>query len=77
MERQPLRSLYHLEANLKKKLEQVLSQEELLWYQKSRRDWITYGDPNIYFFFIKKISRRALNRITAIKDEEDTWLYDT
>ena len=44
LEHQPFRSLHCLETNLKKKLEKVLSQEELLWYQKSRRDWINYGD---------------------------------
>lgn len=72
LERQPFHSLYHLEANLKKKLEEVLSQKELLWYQKSRRDWITYEDQNTSFFHQKTITRRARNRITAIKDEGDT-----
>lgn len=72
LERQPFRSLYRLESNLKKKLEEVLSQKELLWYQKSRRDWITYGDQNTSFFNQKTIIRRARNRITAIKDEGDT-----
>ncbi|KAH9727251.1 hypothetical protein KPL70_008594 [Citrus sinensis] len=77
LESKPLRSLYRLEANLKQKLEELLSQEELLWYQKSRRDWISYGDRNTSFFHQKTITRRARNRINAIKDDRDTWLYDT
>lgn len=60
LERQPFRSLYCLEANLKKKLDEVLSQEELLWCQKSRRDWINYGDPNTSFFHQKTITKRLV-----------------
>ena len=76
LENRPLSSLYRLEASLKKKLEEVLSQEELLWYQKSRREWIKYGDRNTSFFHQKTITRRAHNRITAIRDDEGNWLYE-
>lgn len=33
-------NLIQLECQLKKELEEVLTQEELLWYQRSRREWI-------------------------------------
>ncbi|KAH9696901.1 reverse transcriptase domain-containing protein [Citrus sinensis] len=72
----PLSSLYRLETKLKKKLEEVLSQEELLWYQKSRREWIKYGDRNTSFFHQKTITRRDRNRITAIRDEGGNWIYE-
>lgn len=54
-----------------------MSQEKLLWYQKSCRDWIKYEDQSTSFFHQKTIIRRAHNRITAIKDDGGTWLYDT
>ncbi|KAH9772083.1 reverse transcriptase domain-containing protein [Citrus sinensis] len=76
LENRPLGSLYRLEMKLKKKLEEVLSQDELLWYQKSRREWIKYGDRNTSFFNQKTITRRARNRITAIKDEGGNWIYE-
>ena len=42
--------LLELESKLKTELETILSQEELLWYQKSRREWISCGDRNTAFF---------------------------
>ena len=53
LERRPLRSLYHLEDNLKRKLEEVLMQEELLWLQKSKRDWVLFNDRNTAYFHQK------------------------
>lgn len=37
-------NLIHLEGALKKNLENVLTQEEIMWYQKSRKEWINCGD---------------------------------
>ncbi|KAL4367400.1 hypothetical protein GQ457_05G030190 [Hibiscus cannabinus] len=39
-------SLLRLELKLKRELDEVLEQEESLWYQKSRSDWIEMGDRN-------------------------------
>ena len=38
--------LLKLERKLHQELEMVLNQEALLWYQKSREEWITFGDSN-------------------------------
>lgn len=37
-------NLIHLEGALKKNLEKVLTQEDITWYQKSRKEWINCGD---------------------------------
>ena len=76
LERRSLRSLYRLEARLKRELEEVLMQEELLWLQRSRRDWIFFCDRNTAYFHQKPITRRCHNRIDAIKAEDGRWLYD-
>lgn len=76
MENRPYKSLSRLELKLRKELETVLVQEEIFWFQKSRRDWIAFGDRNTKFFHQKTITRRARNQIKAIKDSCRVWLYD-
>ncbi|KAH9667991.1 reverse transcriptase domain-containing protein [Citrus sinensis] len=53
-----------------------MSQEEILWLQKSRKDWLLHGDRNTNFFHKKTIARRRRNRIEAIRDSSGNWLYD-
>ncbi|KAH9768877.1 hypothetical protein KPL71_011775 [Citrus sinensis] len=76
LEVKPTRGLEHLEKKLKKELES-LTQEEMYWQQKSRKDWILLGDRNTNFFHQKTLARRRKNHIIAIMDESSSWLYDT
>ncbi|KAH9648695.1 reverse transcriptase domain-containing protein [Citrus sinensis] len=69
-------NLTRLEIQLKKELEAVLTQEEILWYQKSRREWIQFGDRNTTFFHRKTIQGRRRNHIEMIKDDLDNWLLN-
>ncbi|KAK8535766.1 hypothetical protein V6N13_015286 [Hibiscus sabdariffa] len=48
--------LVSLESSLLLELECLLDQEELLWRQKSRSEWITHGDRNINYFHQQAIS---------------------
>jgi hypothetical protein len=38
-----------LEKQLQEELDQILFQEEVLWYQKSREKWIKFGDKILSF----------------------------
>ena len=40
------KGLLNLEKQLKADMEEVLTQEEIIWHQKSRRDWLLLGDRN-------------------------------
>jgi hypothetical protein len=50
-------------------LEQRRQQEEILWRQKSRVQWLKEGEKNTKFFHRTMIHRRHINRITHLEDE--------
>lgn len=59
--------LQNLEQVLLKDLNDVLNQEELFWYQKSRRSWIQDGDRNTKFYHLSTIMRRNRGRNRMLK----------
>ncbi|XP_061375716.1 uncharacterized protein LOC133317851 [Gastrolobium bilobum] len=50
--------------------------DELVWYQRSRCNWLKYGDKNTKFFHASTISRRRINKILALKNIEGCWVSD-
>lgn len=64
------------EMIIRNELEKVLDQEELLWNQKSRCDWLKLGDRIMKFFHNRTIHRRKSNRITGLRNSKGEWLYD-
>jgi hypothetical protein len=76
MERVDSTRLINLEYQLQQELDQVLYQEELLWYQKSREKWIKFGDKNTKFFHAQTIIRRKRNKIHGITLPSGAWCTD-
>lgn len=72
----PNNGLLRLEKKLRGDLEEVLMQEELIWYQKSREEWITSGDRNTRFYHASTVIRRNRSRVEALKNNEDDWITD-
>ncbi|KAL4340570.1 hypothetical protein GQ457_08G000230 [Hibiscus cannabinus] len=70
------RFLSALEADLLIELEHLLDQEELLWKQKSRSDWISQGDRNTSYFHRRAISRRLRHKNSRIKLPDGMWCDD-
>ena len=68
--------LLDLEKQLKADLEEVLTQEEIIWHQKARRDWLLIEDRNTSYYHHKTLSRRRRNNIAAIQNNAGVWLYD-
>ncbi|XP_021717685.1 uncharacterized protein LOC110685467 [Chenopodium quinoa] len=60
--------LIELEKSLKLEMEQVLQQEELLWFQKSRLEAIRDGDRNTKFFHLSTVIRRRRNKIDMLQN---------
>ncbi|XP_074315315.1 uncharacterized protein LOC141651506 [Silene latifolia] len=65
-----------LEAKLRKELDEVLEREEILWYQKSRVDFIRDGDRNTSYFHVSTLVRRWRNRINSLKNNDGVWVEE-
>lgn len=63
-------SLIKLESKLRKELEDVLYQEELLWFQQSKEEWIKSGDRNTKFYHAATRVRRATGNIHALLNDD-------
>lgn len=61
-----------MELQTQEELECVLHHEKLLWKQKTRCDWLYFGDRNTNFFH----SRRKHNEILTLKNEEGEWAFE-
>jgi hypothetical protein len=68
--------LERLERNLQQELMLVLKQEEAVWFQKSRSQWIKDGDRNTRYYHVKTINRRRRNRIMMLKNDHNEWVED-
>lgn len=61
--------LERLEDKLQGELRQILEQEEMLWFQKARTQWLNDGDRNTSYYHLKTKVRRSRNRVNMLKDE--------
>ncbi|KAK8658040.1 hypothetical protein V6N13_036255 [Hibiscus sabdariffa] len=68
--------LVRLEHDLQLELESLLDQEELLWRQKSRSDWVLLGDRNTAYFHRKAKQRKVRNHITSLQLPDGSWCDD-
>ncbi|KAL4341873.1 hypothetical protein GQ457_08G009200 [Hibiscus cannabinus] len=68
--------LRDLVIRLKDELEMVLEQEESLWFQKARTQWISQGDRNTRFFHASTMARRRRNFIVGLQLEDGQWCTD-
>ncbi|XP_073015397.1 uncharacterized protein [Primulina eburnea] len=73
---QPRHTILKLARKLRQELDKVLEQEELLWYQKSREDWIFLGDRNTKFYHASTTIRKSRNKIEALKTDNGEWITD-
>ncbi|KAI9115188.1 hypothetical protein K1719_013507 [Acacia pycnantha] len=64
------------EAELLRRIEELMVQEENYWWQRSRISWLKSGDRNSKFFHLTALVRRRRNSILSIKDETGAWTRD-
>ncbi|XP_039035459.1 uncharacterized protein LOC120171922 [Hibiscus syriacus] len=58
--------LQELEKALEAEYQLVLNQEEILWFQKARLDWMLKGERNTKFFHLTTMVRRRYNKTVGL-----------
>ncbi|KAF7841355.1 retrovirus-related pol polyprotein from transposon tnt 1-94 [Senna tora] len=56
--------------------DKILTQEELIWFQKARSNWLKFGDRNTRFFHTSTIARRQHNKILELTNEAGVNVFD-
>jgi hypothetical protein len=69
-------SLRELEKNLQLVLSEILRQEELMWFQRSRAKWLADGDRNTRYYHLKVINRRRRNNIVMLRNDQGNLVDD-
>ena len=65
------------EKELAKEIEWLLEQEEIHFAQRSRVDWLQYGDKNTNYFHNFASARRKRNMIKKLRGDNGGWLEGT
>ncbi|XP_072061856.1 uncharacterized protein [Arachis hypogaea] len=68
--------LEKLQRDLWEEYEEIMAQEELLWFRKSRCNWLEFGDRNTKFFHGSTMARKRRNQIEALQDDNGYWVHD-
>ncbi|XP_073291073.1 uncharacterized protein [Primulina huaijiensis] len=63
-------------SQLEHLIEKLVLQEETHWKQRSRANWLKYGDGNTKFFHSVASERKRINHIKGIFNENGTWCVD-
>ncbi|KAM1498581.1 hypothetical protein ACFX10_021399 [Malus domestica] len=64
----------HEIEELTKKVDRLWRQEESVWQQKSRVQWLKDGDTNTKFFHQSTIQRRRRNQVISLKNGQGNWV---
>ncbi|KAF8397034.1 hypothetical protein HHK36_018672 [Tetracentron sinense] len=54
----------------------AIAQEETMWRQKSRAEWLLLGDRNTRFLHTSVVQGRQRNKVLSLKDEARTWITE-
>lgn len=68
--------LFKLEKKLHEEYNDILNQEELLWFQRSREDWIVSGDRNTKYYHAAATIRKARSVVTCLRLDTGEWIAD-
>lgn len=72
----PNERLSHLKKELWTHYNTLLDHEEAYWFHQARSNWLSLGDRNTRYFHQKTLVRRRMNKIEALLNDQDVWVYD-
>ena len=58
---------------IRKKTNDLLDSEEIMWHRRSSVQWLGLGDRNTKYFHMRASDRRRRNTINSIMDENGNW----
>jgi hypothetical protein len=64
------------QRSIQLEMENLHEQEEVKWVQRSRANWMKYGDRNTNFFHNFASARKKKNLIKKLKSESGDWIED-
>jgi hypothetical protein len=62
--------------HLRKKMQQLLLQDDVYWRQHAKSFWYKDGDRNTKFFHVSATSRKKVNRILSLEDDHGVKFSD-
>lgn len=68
--------LVRIRKELLEDYNKLVYHEELYWFQQAKVKWINLGVRNTSFFHQSSLIRQCKNRIVALLDDSDIWVYD-
>nr|GEX34392.1 reverse transcriptase [Tanacetum cinerariifolium] len=69
-------SNFYKQRMLLQELETIWLREEMFCHQRSRVNWLKYGDCNSRFFHLYAIQRGQKNKMSGLKNSQEEWIYD-
>ncbi|GJZ78991.1 reverse transcriptase [Tanacetum coccineum] len=67
---------FYRQRTLLQELETTWLREEMFWHQRSRINWLNYGDCNSRFFHLNAIQRGLRNSVSGLIISQGEWVYD-
>lgn len=68
--------LFKLEKELWAEYNRLITQEELMWYQRSRCKWLRWGDKNTSFFHASTRIRKKRQVVECLRNDAGVWIDD-
>lgn len=68
--------LRKLEKKIQIDLSKILYQDELLWYQSAKVNYMVDDDWNTKFYNTRVVQRRKMEFINMLKDIDNNWIED-